>query len=190
MTASKLKFVPKYDKIVELLLYLAHKRPNADHYQAVKFFYLSDSLHLGRYGRPITFDKYCALPFGPVASNTLDLLKNRESPSVLKKFGIDSLPFETEQLDKIIYIRAPKRAVNHDLFSKSDLKVFDEVIEKYGKHTFGELYNITHEHFAYKNAWSCRGDKNSANIKYEDMMEESNFKASFIEEIEQISSHM
>ena len=39
-----LKFHPKFDKIVELLLYLAHKRPDADKYQAVKFFYLADLL--------------------------------------------------------------------------------------------------------------------------------------------------
>jgi hypothetical protein len=61
-----LKFRPKTEKIVELMLYLAHKRPDADKYQAVKFFYLADREHLIRYGRPITFENYYAMEYGPV----------------------------------------------------------------------------------------------------------------------------
>src|ERR1700688_4962714 len=41
-----LEYRPKIEKIVELLLYLAHKRPGADKYQAVKFFCLADREHL------------------------------------------------------------------------------------------------------------------------------------------------
>lgn len=66
-----LTFQPKLDKIVELLLYLAHTRPGADKYQAVKFFYLADREHIRRYGRPITFGDYVAMSYGPVASNAL-----------------------------------------------------------------------------------------------------------------------
>ena len=43
-----LTFRPKIDKIIEALLYLAHKRPGADKYQAVKFFYLADRDHLSK----------------------------------------------------------------------------------------------------------------------------------------------
>ncbi len=188
MTQARLKFQPKYDKILELLLYLAHKRPNADHYQAIKFMYLADKEHFSRYGRPITFEKYCALPFGPVASNALNLIK--QNKATMRKFGVEELPFHTKQLDKTIYIRSPKRAVDHNVFSISDLKVFDEIIERYGQCSFGELYKITHEHFAYENAWSNRGDSNSADMSYEDMIEESSIKAAYIEEIETISDRM
>src|ERR1700761_4111780 len=112
-----IKFRPKLDKIVELLLYMAHVRPNADQYQAVKFLYLADRAHLNRYGRPITFERYCALQYGPVASNALDII--REIPGALKGAGLSQLPFETKKLDNIIYIKDPKRSVNYDLFSKS-----------------------------------------------------------------------
>tara|TARA_R110002095_G_scaffold197705_2_gene176998 strand:- start:255 stop:821 length:567 start_codon:yes stop_codon:yes gene_type:complete len=188
VTQSRLKFKPKYEKILELLLYLSHKKPNADHYQAVKLLYLADAEHFSRYGRPITFEKYCALKFGPVASNALDVLK--QNRAAMKKFGIEELPFETEQLDKVIYIRSPKRAVDHDIFSVSDLRVFDEILAQYGNCTFGELYNITHAHFAYINAWDNRGDTNSADIAYEDMMEENSTKAAYLEELESVSDHM
>jgi hypothetical protein len=89
-----LTFRPKLEKIVELLLYLAHKRAGADKYQAVKFFYLADREHFKPHGRPLTFDNYYALSYGPVASNALDLLHKK--PWMLQRAGIKELPFETE----------------------------------------------------------------------------------------------
>ena len=91
-----LQFKPRLEKIVELLLYLAHSRPNADKYQAVKFFYLADREHLIRYGRPVTYEQYFALSYGPVASTALDILNGKTWP--LEALGLDSLPFETESL--------------------------------------------------------------------------------------------
>lgn len=186
---ARVHFKPKFDKIVELLLYLSHKRPNADKYQAVKFFYLADKLHLNRYGRPITFEVYFALPYGPVASHAMDLLEGDAKTMGLAR--IKRLPFETQNLDKIIYIRGPLRSVNHDLFSKSDLKIFDEVLADYGHMTFDELYKITHSHFAYKNAWNHKPDgAKRALMRYEDMIDESPTKSRVVEELESVASHM
>lgn len=187
MTA--LKFKPNFEKIVELLLYMAHKRPGADHYQAVKFLYLADKEHMNRYGRPITFEKYSALKYGPVASNAYNLLKNPEKE--LPKFGLKELPFVLEKLGTYIYIKEPKRAVCYDLFSKSDIKIFDEVLTKYGRLSFGELYNLTHSHFAYRNAWENRPSNKDANaMRYEDMIDENINKAAFVEEIGLVAEHM
>src|SRR5580700_6207804 len=88
-----LKFRPKLDKIVELLLYMAHQCPGADKYQAVKFFYLADREHLARFGRPITYDNYYALWYGPVASKALDLIEGDKW--LMKAAKIKVLPFKT-----------------------------------------------------------------------------------------------
>ena len=88
-----LKFHPKLPKIVELLLYLAHNRPGADKYQAVKFFYLADRLHLQKYGRPITNEDYFAFWYGPVASNALNLIQGDKW--VMRSADLKKLPFET-----------------------------------------------------------------------------------------------
>lgn len=185
-----LKFQPKYDKIVELLLYLAHKRPNADHYQAVKFLYLADKEHLNRYGRPITFEKYAAMPYGPVASNAYDLLKNPKKN--FAKFNITELPFERLELDRMVFIGKPLRSVDHDVFSKTDLAVFNEIITKYGTCSFKDLYDLTHEHFAYRHAWDHirSPEKKSVVMRYEDMLDEFPEKQSYLEEITPISEHM
>ena len=185
-----LDFKPNLDKIVELLLRLAHVRPGADKYQAVKFFYLADKEHLTRYGRPITSDAYYALDYGPVASNAMDLLER--DPEVLRKAGIEDLPFRTEIGPRnILYIREPRRGVDESLFSKSDLKVFDEIVERYGKLTFDELYNLTHGHFAYNRAWRSRwpGARRAA-MRYEDMIDDEARRQELLEDMGPVASHI
>jgi uncharacterized phage-associated protein len=191
-TPAALNFKPKLDKIVELLLHLAHRRPGADKYQAVKFFYLADREHLNRFGRPMTYDEYYALWYGPVASKALDLLENDRR--ILKEANIDALPFRTE-LGKAkngietTYIREPLRPVNFDLFSKSDLLVFDEVLARYGDASFEELMNITHEHSAYKLAWERRQGQR-AQMRYEEMVDDERRRAALVDDIASVSAHM
>jgi uncharacterized phage-associated protein len=178
------------EKIVELLLYLAHKKPGADKYQAVKFLYLADREHFNRYGRPITFEQYYALSYGPVASNALDLLNG--NINAFKAVGIADIPFELEATSKTTYIKSPKREVNFDLFSKSDVKVFDEVLEQFGNFSFDELFKLTHDHDAYKRAWNNKPFfSRRAYMKYEDILEDENAcKTQFIEDLEPISENI
>lgn len=188
-----LDFRPKIEKIVELLLYLAHKRPGADKYQAVKFFYLADREHFNRYGRPISFEKYYAMSYGPVATTVLDLLNGNLGPA--KAVGIDELPFKTEIAKAknnrdTTFIREPKREVDYDLFSKSDLRVFDEVVEKYKDATFDELFNATHEHYAWLNAWNTRKYGERAEMFYEEMIDDEKKRAAVVENLDTIAPHM
>jgi uncharacterized phage-associated protein len=192
-----LRFRPKFDKIVELLLYLTHVRPGADKYQTVKFFYLADREHLARHGRPITFDAYYALSYGPVASKTLDII--HKNSVVMRAAGLQNLPFETKvgkayNGSDTIFIGRPYRNVNRDIFSKSDLKVFDEIIKRYGELSFGQLYDITHEHSAYKKAWEARGLSARAEMDYADMIGDlvvdPKKRSAMIEDLSPIAAHM
>lgn len=190
----RLAYKPKFDKIVELLVYLAKKRPHADHYQAVKFLYLADREHLNEYGRPITFETYYALPYGPVATHALDMIKGDRT--TLGKAGIDRLPIKIKKLDKVYILEAPEREVDLDLFSKSDLKIFDKIIKKHGKKSFEELYNLTHSHHAYKAAWNQRGRKKAVPMNYEDMLQAGPIKRAgyskeaIVQELESVAAHM
>ena len=119
-------------------------------------------------------------------SHALDLLEH--DPRVLRQAGIEKLPFETE-LGKApngsdtTFIRKPLRDVNFDLFSKSDLKIFDEVIAKYGNSSFKELMDITHEHKAYKEAWENRRQGNRAEMYYEEMIEDEGRRKALLEDL-------
>jgi uncharacterized phage-associated protein len=192
-----LKFRPKLDKIVELLLYLAHKRPGADKYQAVKFFYLADREHFRRFGRPITFEDYYALWYGPVASNALDLLHKKYW--TLHRAGIKELPFKTEigtvksksgKETQTTFIREPLRDVKTEIFSKSDLAVFDEIIEQYGNASFDELFDLTHEHYAYTNAWSNRRRGDRAEMYYDEMIDDLKIRESIVEDLLPVAAKM
>ena len=188
-----LKFRPKIEKIVELLLHLAHKRPGADKYQAVKFFYLADREHFIRYGRPISFEQYYAMSFGPVASTVLDLFNGNLEP--VKEVGIEELPFALDVVEvpkgkpKTI-IQSPSRVVDYDLFSKSDIKVFDEIVDKYRDATFDELFKATHEHYAWLHAWTTRKQGERAEMYYEEMIDDAVKRAAVVEEIDSLAPHM
>ncbi len=192
-TLMPLKFRPKIEKIVELLLHLAHTRPDADKYQAVKFFYLADREHLNRYGRPISFENYYAMSYGPVASTVLDLLNGNLGPA--KSVGIKELPFKTEtgktkSGHDTTFIRAPLRAVDYDLFSKTDIKVFDEVVAKYRDASFDDLFKATHEHFAWLNAWTTRKEGERAEMYYDEMIDDEARRAELVEDVSPIAAHM
>lgn len=187
-----LNFRPNPEKILELLLYLAHARPDADAYQAVKFFYLADREHLLRYGRPITQEAYVAMKFGPVASTAFDLLNG--NPHTMRWAKVKELPFATEQVSRLwksplMYIRAPRREVDFDLFSKSDIRVFDEILAKYGKLSFDELYNITHKHYAYTRAWNERGTAKASPMRYEEMVEAGEERKRLVEDIGPVAAN-
>ena len=181
----RLQYRPKLDKIVELLLYLAHKRPGADKYQAVKFFYLADKMHLNRHGRPITQESYYALPYGPVASKAMDLLE--QDRWTMREAGLEALPFEVADKSRngrsLTVIGKPLREVNLDLFSKSDLKVFDEVLTEFGMCTFEQLFEITHEHNAYKRAWARRRpNSRRAEMYYDEMVDDDDLRRALVED--------
>jgi uncharacterized phage-associated protein len=186
---SRLKFRPKLRKIAELLLYLSHKKQGVDHYKACKLIYLADWAHLNRYGRPMIGDMHRAMEWGPVATKTYELLKGEVS--AMKDAGLEALPFETKKLDKIVHIGAPKRAVDHKFFSRSDLEVFDQVLIEYGDLTFAQLHDATSKHFAYRNAWEHKAKaQKSAPMGYDDILEESAAKEEYIDEISSVSQKM
>jgi len=164
---ARVKFTPKPDKIVDSILYLALKDIEIDQYKAVKLLYLADREHLRRFGRPITFDKYVAMEFGPVASCAFDILKGKERMGVKPS----DLPFELRKLDKITLVKNPKRDIDRSIFSKSDLMILDQIAEEYGSKSFGELYELTHSHFAYDRAWKHRKSK-ADEMRFEDFLAE------------------
>jgi len=190
-----LQFRPNLAKIVELLLYLAHRKPGADKYQAVKFFYLADREHINRYGRPITSEVYFALPYGPVASTAKDLLEH--DPWAMRAAGLKELPFEVEKVarpspDKtdLVIIGKPKREVDYELFSRSDLRVFDEILKDYGDLDFDALYKLTHDHAAYKKAWANREHSKRGRMTYDDMIESAEKRASVVSDIGPVAAHL
>ncbi len=170
-------FRPDLPKILNLLTLLAGEKPGTDKYQAVKFFYLADKAHLNEFGRPITYETYFALPYGPVASTVKDLMERNNY--AMRKLGLEKLPFLTRSVEReegqepLVVLDSALEEVDFSVFSKSDLRVFRQVIAEYGKFTFDELFKLTHKHHAYIRAWGSRArNSQRAQMSYEDMVDD------------------
>lgn len=187
MPRPEIYFDAKIDKIIEVILYLAHC-PGIEltRYRVIKLVYLADVLHLNRYGRPITFDNMLAMKNGPVPSTTYNILKQD------RRYSIDyrKLPFDFIQRGDRHYVENPKRTVNTRLFSKSDLIVLEETVKEHGQKTFRQLYDLTHQHTGYIKAWKKRRGGHSHPIRFEDLLEESESKAGLVEDMRATCRHV
>ena len=175
--AGRIHFNPKPEKIVETLLYLATKG-EFTRYQIVKFFYLADREHLRRYGRPVTFDKYVAMKNGPVASIAYDLLKQQDVCGI----KCQDLPFDLVEKGAHWGIANPKRDVRTELFSKTDLKVLDSIVEEFAGCSFDELWEHTHRHEAYDKVWSNRST-NADDMAFDDFFENISNRETIVDEL-------
>ncbi len=131
-----------YKKAIQALNYFAQKEGGAiNKMKAIKLIWLSDRLHLRKFGRPVVKDKYFALKYGPIQTNVKEFAENdtnvffAEEESVyrngyLKTHG--SLRFRS--------ISAPELKV----FSKSDIAIMDEVYETFGHLDQFALSELSH----------------------------------------------
>lgn len=142
----KTRFDP--EKALEAILYVASKAPIPDLYHVGKLMYFADRKHLEKYGRLITGDCYKAMKNGPVASGAYDLLKiargdpGQRCPAGCSSEHVKHSLFVASGGDHKVTI---KRSFDPNFLSKSDINCLDEAIEQYGKLTFGELNDLSHD---------------------------------------------
>lgn len=122
--------------------------------KAIKLIWLADRLHLRKYARTITGDIYFALPFGPVASTTRDLLERYSSLSDTELEYVDEYlaPYG-------VYEYHSTKEYNLKVFSKSDIQVLEVIFENYGHLTQYQLTELSHtfpEWVRYKSALEAK----------------------------------
>jgi uncharacterized phage-associated protein len=134
----------KFKKAVQSLNYFAIlEGGKVNKMKALKLIWLADRLHLRKYGRTIINDVYKAMPNGPVASSTRNIL---ERDIVISEEY--SSTFLTADADHYFY-RSIKE-VEKDVFSKSDLECMEIVSKHYGRLDKFELSHLSH----YYPEWS------------------------------------
>jgi len=117
-------------KAIETILYLANRVSEPTVLRILKLLYLADKLHLSRHGRFILRDRYVAMAFGPVASNTYDLMKE---PAIGDFVVIDKKEV------------APCRDADVIAFSRTDQECLDEIIAVHGRASTERLIDIAHD---------------------------------------------
>jgi uncharacterized phage-associated protein len=161
-----------FERTLAALVYVASK-PEATGYKLCKLVFLSDKLHIVRFGRPITGDQLRAMDYGPVPSNVYDLLKgvlakgeDHEQEHVRTLAG--HLSVDRRYANPRFQVA---RQVDYGYFlSPVELNALDEVVAAHGRKSFDELYTLTHEMPAYKKAWEdpARSSRNPL-MSFEDL---------------------
>jgi hypothetical protein len=73
-------------------------------------------------------------------------------------------------------------------FSKSDIRVFDEVLTRYRDASFNDLTKLTHKNVAYENAWWSRRKGERAEMYYEEIIGDEKKRAALIEDLDPVSA--
>lgn len=132
-------------KFASAVAYIAGRKASVTKKELCKLIFFADQQHLLRYGRPITGDRYHALPQGPVPSNGLNMLNehfyaHQDDIETMREFG---------QLVGNISFR-PRRKADLSVFSRSDIRVLDEVLDQFGHLTAEQLEDLSHREAAWK----------------------------------------
>lgn len=105
--------------------------------KALKLIWLADRLHLRKFGRTILNDQYVAMPNGPVASSTRDVLEGSYSFE-------DYVTKHLKSYEEDRYFYCAFGDFDSSVFSKSDLDCINEVIKSYSQFSKFELSDFSH----------------------------------------------
>lgn len=177
--ASPPSLQPSLPRIVEAVLFLVNEAHNErkplTQYDIVKSIFIADTLHLNRYGRPITYDNYVAMENGPVPSRAYNLLK--EDPSTMRRWGRE-LPWTRRAAPELgrrcNAFERPARQASDDVLSPSDEQALSTALSMVRTMGFNGIKKWTHEHKAYKDAWRKRGAKKQHPMLYALLFDEPN----------------
>lgn len=118
-------------------------------YTVLKMLYLADRLHLEKYGRPITGDRYFALPEGPAGTETYDLMKYLRGE---RQFTTFPLARELLRVDPKTYRIDVLRDPDLTVFSKSDLACLKDVADICNRRGGAHIRDLAHD-----KAWEATG---------------------------------
>ena len=113
----------------------------------LKLIFFADRYHIRNYGTLMTFDKYVAIPLGPVPSEGKDILNHDAFyyQNIL-------LPEDREYLSEVIR----KRGYDVEIFestgtlSESTIEAIDFAVDHFGRFDQYELAEITHDYPEWK----------------------------------------
>ncbi|QRR03323.1 Panacea domain-containing protein [Dyadobacter sandarakinus] len=128
-----------HKKAAQLINYFADYNGGAiNKMKAFKLIWLANRLHLRKYARTITGDVHYAMSWGPVPSNTKELIESKVSVSSTEKHYFDQYLILDGHLIRSV------EAVNAKVFSETDLEVADEILKHYNSLDQFELVNYSH----------------------------------------------
>jgi uncharacterized phage-associated protein len=165
------------EKTANAIIYFVEN--NIDHLgktKLMKLMYFTDKMHLEKYARSVFFDEYYKLARGPVANLTLNIINsvNEDECDDMKLYSdifskyisLDTVNDDGKKITQFI----PKNPFDANLFSKSEIEVFETIVSNFKHHTKDEISQASHDLLEYKNT------KLNNIISPMDMVEDKNMK--------------
>ena len=134
-------------KTLQVLSYIQQKSGRTDMLSLLKFCFFADRKMLRTFGIPILEDKYFALKFGPVCSQTKNILQQDFDYLYVNKADEELIK------TKVIITGAHDMKIaslKDSSLSKAEKKVLDFVIDTFGTFAPFELVEITHDYPEWK----------------------------------------
>ena len=139
-------------KTLQVLSYIQQKSGRIDMLSLLKYCFFADRKMLRTFGIPILDDKYFALKFGPVCSQTKNILQQD-----FDYLYVDKTDEELIKANVTITGAHDMKiaALNTSSLSKAEKQALDFVIDTFGSFSPFELVEITHDYPEWKR-WENR----------------------------------
>lgn len=130
------------DKIANALSYFASSKIDLFKTKVNKLLFYSDFLNYQRYGTSMFGITYKAIPFGPVPVEYEKIFKNLYDDDII---DVVQVPIDQNYAEKFI----PHLPFNSSLFNDIELKVLEDVVQKFKNKNTTQVVNISHEEPAW-----------------------------------------
>jgi len=128
-----------YKKAVQCLNFFAQKGGGAiNKMKAIKLIWLADRRHLRTYARPVVFDSYWAMPYGPVQSSVKDLAEDNDF------LAEDESTYRSQFIDLQGNDIISRETTDSTQLSQTDSEVLDEIYQKFSSFNAFDLAELSH----------------------------------------------
>ena len=142
-------------------MYLIQEEGGTINYmKLIKLMYMADRKRLLRRGRPITFDVYCSLDYGPILSRTLNLITHGAAP------GVNSFWMKCISAPKDFMVSIAEEDFPTDSLSEAEVSAIKETYNELGHFDEWELVDWTHKNLE---EWQDP-EGSSIRIEYHDIL--------------------
>ncbi|MEE9453651.1 MAG: Panacea domain-containing protein [Paracoccaceae bacterium] len=165
------------DRIINSIAYVIKFANSRDieptQYDIVKTLFLADRAHLNKWGRPITYDNYCAMKHGPVPSVSYNILKDDQH--TIRKFNIQEIPWKMRRDQKVNRYFCPNELEFEDVLSPSDMRALENAFSIVSSLGFSQIRKLTHEDVAYVDAWEDESNRQSFDMSLALLFDTANY---------------
>lgn len=127
------------EKTAQIAAYFLWKCGEMQYLKLMKLMYLAERKYLIDYGARLTGDRLVSMKYGPVLSNTLDLMRFGDFESTWDSWIKD------EADKKVSASKRIESADDFDLLSVAIIETLDNIIENFGSVGTWDLVALTHK---------------------------------------------